>query len=363
MQIRKSPTVYDVAELARVSIATVSRVLRSPEKVAHATRDRVLSAVKELGYVPNASARSLAGRRTGVLGLLIPGHDIPATSSRPADAPGTVQFLEDHHDTHGEPFHIRYFEQLVHGAEAAAWRAGYALLIAAGTSVSRDMVLRDLTGRVDGLAVVSRTIPDDLIARAAGSVPLVLVAGSLEGAADSVQVDNRGGMSALARYVLEVKPPGPTLYLAGPPNSPDAAARELGFRDVIAEIDGAWSTAPADFTWQGGYDAVREQLREQTPGAVIGANDQSALGALSALTEAGISVPEQCVITGFDGIAETRYGRPPLTTVRQPMTDLGIHAVEALLRRIGDPDAEPVDVQLAVDVLLRGSTGNAAPAA
>ncbi|MFC7375049.1 LacI family DNA-binding transcriptional regulator [Brachybacterium sp. GCM10030267] len=362
MPLKKSPTVYDVAEHAGVSIATVSRVLRGPEKVAAGTRERVLSAVQELGYVPNASARGLAGRRTGVLGLLIPGHDIPATSSRPTDVDGEVEFLEDHDDSHAGPLRNRYFEQLVQGAEAAAWRDGYALLIAAGTSVSRDVVLRDLTGRVDGLAVVSRTVPDDLIERAARSVPLVLVAGEIRGATDSVRVDNRGGMSALTRHILTVKPPGPVVYLAGPPNSPDATARELGFRDAVASHDGPWHRVLADFSWQGGYDALGEQLRSGAPGAVIGANDQSALGALAALQEAGIRVPEQCVVTGFDGIDEARYSRPRLTTVRQPMTDLGIRAVEALLRRIADPDAEPLDLQLPVDVLLRDSSGRAAPA-
>lgn len=361
MPRRKSPTVYDVAEHAGVSIATVSRVLRSPEKVTVSTRERVLAAVQDLRYVPNASARGLAGRRTGVLGLLIPGHDISTASRRPVDASGTIEFLDDHHDSHGGPFRNRYFEQLVHGAEAATWDAGYGLLIAAGSSVSRDMVVRDLTGRVDGLAVIARTLPDELITRAADSVPLVLVAGRLPGTTDSVSVDNRGGMSALTEYVLRVKPPGPTLYLAGSVDSPDAVERELGFRDALAAHPGPWHTAAADFSWQGGHEAALEQLRSEPPGAVIGANDQSALGALAALRVAGVRVPEECVVTGFDGIDESRYSHPPLTTVRQPMADLGIHAVEALLSRIADPGAEPRDLRLAVDVLLRQSSELSAP--
>ncbi|MGO1283841.1 LacI family DNA-binding transcriptional regulator [Brachybacterium tyrofermentans] len=361
MPLKKSPTVYDVAAHAGVSIATVSRVLRGPDKVAAGTRERVLSAVQELEYIPNASARGLAGRRTGVLGLLIPGHDIPATSHGRTDTATTVEFLDDHDNSHAGFLRNRYFEQLVQGAEAAAWRDGYALLIAAGTSVSRDVMLRDLTGRVDGLVVVSRTVPDELIERAAHSVPLVLVAGDLPGTTDSVRVDNRGGMSALARYILRVKPPGPVIYLAGPPNSPDAAARELGFRDAIAAHPDRWHSALAEFTFQGGHGAIVDQLRTEAPGAVIGANDQSALGALAALQEAGILVPEDCVVTGFDGIDEARYSRPGLTTVRQPMTDLGVHAVDVLLRRIAHPDAEPHDLQLPVDVLLRDSSGRRKP--
>lgn len=379
MPPRKSPTVYDVASSAGVSIATVSRVLRSPDKVSSSTRERVLEAVQTLGYVPNASARGLAGRRTGVLGLLIPGHDIPATSTRgPGD--GGVEFIDDRDGSHVDPYRNRYFEQLMRGAEAAAWRAGYALLVAAGTSVSRDMVLHDLTGRIDALAVVSRTISDELIEDTAARTPVVVVAGRAPGSGqqadssgsgssdgagsgvriDSVRADNRGGMRALVRHVLAVKPQGPLLFLDGPPDSPDARGRELGFRDAIAEADGdtpQHRVVRADFSWRGGADAIVEQLRREVPAAVVGANDQSALGALAALREAGVSVPDTCVVTGFDGIDETRYSEPRLTTVRQPMVDLGIHTVQALLRRLETPDAPAQDVQLPVDVLLRTSCG------
>ena len=356
----KSPTVYDVAREADVSIATVSRVLRVPEKVSAATRERVLLAVRRLGYVPNASARGLADRRTGVLGLLIPGHDIPATSRHlPAEegAPAAVEFLDDRDGRQADPYRNRYFEQLVRGAEAAAWRAGYALLVAAGTSVSRDVVMHDLAGRVDALAVVARTVPDELLRGSIGRTPMVTVAGEGGPGADAVRVDNRGGMSALVRHVLAVKPPGPVLYLAGPPDSPDAAGRARGFHDAIADQDVPWSTAMADFTWQGGHDAVAAQLEEEIPAAVIGANDQSALGAMAALREGGVDVPGTCVVTGFDGIDESRYSTPTLTTVRQPMIDLGICAVELLLRRLADPEAAPRDLQLPVDVLLRTSCG------
>ncbi|MGY5765143.1 LacI family DNA-binding transcriptional regulator [Brachybacterium sp. DNPG3] len=365
MSTRKQPTVYDVAREADVSIATVSRVLRQPEKVSAATRARVLEAVSALGYVPNASARGLAGRRTGVLGLLIPGHDIPSDSRRaPAEA-GEVVFLDDRDDGSSEQYAARYFEQLLRGAEAAAWRSGFALLVAAGTSVSRDVVLHDLAGRVDGLAVVSRTIPDDLLAQAAARIPLVEVAGRSDddAPADSIGVDNRGGMSALVRHVLAVKPPGPLLYLEGPPTSPDAAGRDRGFHDAIAGSAEPWDAVLADFTWRGGHRAVRAHLAGASgrpPAAVVGANDQSALGALAALREAGVRVPEDCVVTGFDGIDESRHSSPPLTTVRQPMIDLGIQAVDLLLRRIGEPDAEAVHRRLPVDVLLRASCGPAA---
>lgn len=401
----KSPTVYDVARQAEVSIATVSRVLRRPDKVAAATRERVMAAVQQLGYVPNASARGLAGRRTGVLGLLIPGHDLPTTTDREdaRTATGEVAFIDDRDGSAADPYRNRYFEQLVRGAEAAAWREGYALMVAAGRDMGREVVMHDLAGRVDGLAAVSRTVPDELLRTSIGRTPLVLVAGhstadgdgadgGSEGAdgsegddgadgavdgvgprgavgttADAVRVDNRGGMRALVEHVLAVKPPGPVLYLAGPPDSPDAAGRAAGFRDAIggggAGSDGtgrggtAWTELLGDFTWQGGHDAVAAHLEQDTPAAVIAANDQSALGALAALREGGVDVPGTCVVTGFDGIDESRWSTPALTTVRQPMLDLGVRAVELLLRRIADPGAPSTELLLPVDVLLRHSCG------
>ncbi|MFC0675015.1 LacI family DNA-binding transcriptional regulator [Brachybacterium hainanense] len=355
----RSPTVYDVARHAEVSIATVSRVLRHPDKVSETTRRRVLASVEELGYVPNASARGLAGRRTGVLGLLIPGHDIPTTSLREpvGEEGGTVAFLDDRDGRQADPYRNRYFEQLVRGAEAAAWKAGYALLVAAGTSVSRDVVVHDLAGRVDGLAAVARTVPEDLLLRSAGRTPLVTIAGEAGAGSDAVRADNRGGMAALVRHVLAVKPRGPVLYLAGPPDSPDAAAREAGFRDAVADRDVVWSALLGDFTWRAGHDVMAAHLAREVPAAVVAANDQSALGALAALRESGVEVPGTCVVTGFDGIDESRYATPTLTTVRQPMVDLGIRAIELLLRRLADPGADACELRLPVDVLLRQSCG------
>lgn len=357
MPPRKPPTVYDVATRAGVSIATVSRVLRSPEKVMPATRDRVSTVIEEIGYVPNASARGLAGRRTGVLGLLIPGHDAPFSPHRDEARARDVEFIDDMDLGFVDAHRNRYFEQLVRGCEASAWTSGYALMVASGPDLSRTVVLDDLEGRVDGLVVISRAVPDELIARSARRVPLVVVAGGAARAADSVRVDNHGGMAAVTRHVLARKPKGPVLYLGGPSDSPDAIERERGFLREIGGTGEAWRIATADFSTEGGERETRRALTEMRPGAVIAANDQSALGALSVLERAGISVPHECVVTGFDGIEDARWSSPPLTTVRQPMTDVGSQAIHALLRRMADADAPAQELQLPVDVLLRESCG------
>lgn len=352
----KSPTVYDVAARAGVSIATVSRAFRKPDSVRKATRDRVLEAVQVLGYVPSASARGLADRRTGVLGMLLPGHDDDGRPRPAASGPGEVAFLDDRDGSHSSTSRPLYFDELLRGAEAAAWRAGYALMVAAGPAMSREMVLNDIAGRVDGLAIVARTIPEDLVRRTAGRLPIVVVAGDVDPALDHVEVDNRGGMYALSRHVLRVKPGGPVLYLDGPPRSPDAGARAAGFRAAVA-AEGTTDVhlARAGFTRDGGYGATVEYLGSGRPAAVVAANDQSALGALDALREHGVRVPTECVVTGFDGIDGGHYAVPSLTTVRQPMSLLGESSVDVLLRRLDDPALAPQAVKLPVEALLRES--------
>ncbi|PWH06308.1 LacI family transcriptional regulator [Brachybacterium endophyticum] len=364
MAPRKAPTVYDVASSAGVSIATVSRVLRSPAKVSESTRDRVQRAIDALGYVPNASARGLAGRRTGVLGLLLPGPADPLAAHADHAAGSEVGVIDDTDGSYADPDRNRYFEQLVRGCEISAWSAGYALLIASGQHLARTVVLHDLEGRVDGLVVFAGSVPDDLIARSARRLPLAVVAGRAEGAPDSVRVDDSGGMEALTRHVLAAKPPGPVLYLAGPADSADARDREQGFHAAIADARAAGRDVerhlvPTDGTAEAALAETRRILRETRPAAVIAADDPSALAALAALEEAGISVPDQCVVAGFGGVEEARLSRPTLTTVRQPMTDVGIHAVRTLQRRLADADADPVDLRLPVDLLLRQSCGPA----
>ncbi|UFU04549.1 LacI family transcriptional regulator [Ruania suaedae] len=354
MTIRKQPTVYDVAALADVSIATVSRVLRGPQTVRESTRQRVLSAVRELGYVPSASARGLAGRRTKVLGLLLPGETEREPIPPMASTSSEVAFVDDRGDTPAPTPANLYFDEIIRGAEDAAWRAGYALMITAGRGMSRGVVLDDVAGRVDGLAVLASTLEDALVVKAATRLPLVVLAGMTPTDVDRVVVDNRGGMQALVRHVLAVKPSGPVLYLDGPRSSPDAAARARGFEDAVRGREDVHH-APAEFTEAGGRAAVAQFLTRERPGAVIAANDQSALGALAALSEAGVRVPEKTVVTGFDGIHAGRYSSPRLTTVRQPMAQLGEAAVETILQRLEHRDRPPQAIELPVDVLLRES--------
>jgi LacI family transcriptional regulator len=364
----KIPTVYDVAERSQVSIATVSRVLRNPDAVREQTRERVLEAVRFLGYVPSGNARALAARRTNVIGLFLPGHDdLDVTDVVDPGASGEVPVVVDDGFV-GQETENLYFDEVLRGAEIEAWRHGFALMVAAGRGASREALVNDIAGRVDGLAVLARTVSDELLAHVARRIPVVVLAGSeRDDGFDHVSASNRPGMRTLAAHVLAAHGVRAPVYIAGPLDSPDDAERREGFDDALRAAgvpEGDVVVERGDFTREGGR-AVAERL---VAGGVVGsgdsaagrraivcANDQTALGVLDVLEAHGIRVPQDVLVTGFDGIAAGAHSRPRLTTVHQPMVELGRAAVHAITARLDDPGLGPQSLTLPVRVLLRDS--------
>lgn len=362
----KTPTVYDVAARAGVSIATVSRVLRTPEAVRPTTRDRVLGAVTDLGYVPSGSARGLAERRTGVLGLYFPGFDAmdeaPELSELSLDGPVGAEYtvVEERTPPEEERPSSLFLDEVLRGAELEAWRRGFVLMIGVGRGDPATAIARDMAGRVDGLVVLANSVPDEVLARLSTRVPIVVIAGPRHGDRnDHVTVSNTQGMAALTRHVLEQTGGRLPSYLSGPADSPDGAERWEGFRLAITEAGYRADEVPVlrgDFTRSCGRRIGAELVREGLPPALMSSNDQMALGVLDAFQTAGVRVPDDVVVTGFDGIDAARRSTPPLTTVRQPMADLGRAAIQVLARRLDDPERSPVSVRLPVEVVLRGSS-------
>ncbi|WP_380157286.1 LacI family DNA-binding transcriptional regulator [Kineococcus sp. R86509] len=365
----KAPTVYDVADRASVSIATVSRVLRTPDAVREATRERVMTAVRDLGYVPSGNARALAGRRTGVIGLCFPGHDglegedprdEAVRDPRPAmTLRGGVRIVDDRRPGPAPAMRNLYFDEVLRGAEVEAWRRGFALMVAAGRGPSREVIVNDIAGRVDGLAVLARTVSDDLLAHVARRIPVVVLADATRADGfDHVSVDNAAGMQALTTHVVTTLGVRDVVYVAGPQDSPDEAERRRGFLAALTAAGVAPETVPVlrgDFRGDRAFEAVTRLLRERIPRALVCANDQSALGALDAVRAGGLSVPGDVLVTGFDGIDVSRFTEPPLTTVAQPMAELGRAAVRAIVDRLALPQAPRLDTRLPVEVLLRES--------
>ncbi|WP_223628328.1 LacI family DNA-binding transcriptional regulator [Microbacterium sp. EST19A] len=364
--VSKAATVYDVADRAGVSIATVSRVLRSPDAVRPVTRERVLDAVSALGYVPSGSARGLAERRTGVLGLYFPGFDAaeeaPALDVLSAHAGSTSPFtvVQDATDATEEHSTMFFLDEVLRGAELEAWKQGFVLMVGVGRDDPDRSTVRDMAGRVDGLVVLANSVPDDVLARLALRTPVVVLSGRSRGDDyDHVTVSNAEAMAELTRRVLAQTGGAAPAYLAGPDDSPDGAERWDGFSRAISEagirIEDVL-VVRGDFTRASGRRAAEEMLADGLPPALMSANDQMALGALDVFRSAGIEVPKDLIVTGFDGIEAASLSRPRLTTVRQPMIELGRAAVQVLARRLERPDAAPVAVSLPLEIVMRESS-------
>lgn len=390
----KGPTVYHVAERAGVSIATVSFTFRQPEKVKASTRELVLAAADELGYVPSASARGLARGRTGALGLFAydylldpsggpgvqgglaggpdgpPGRPgglsggIPQEPAAGADPEGGDPLDGDPLGGDREEGNLRlfplYVDEVQRGVELECWRRGQALLVGGGNPANNEAVLSDIAGRVDGLAVFPRSVPVEALARIARRIPVVEVSESVRNRGmDHVTVDNASGARAITEHLINVHGLTELMFIGAMPSS-DNDERLEAFRGALATAGVKMRHEPRYPS--GGELSVAETIRTicqqgSLPQAFVCATDQDALVVMDVLAACGVSVPKHVAVTGFDGIAAGRVIRPSLTTVRQPMERMGRTMVELLLDRLDHPDKPPVELKLPVRVVLRESCG------
>ncbi|MCO4236246.1 LacI family transcriptional regulator [Pseudarthrobacter sp. MDT3-28] len=391
----KGPTVYHVAERAGVSIATVSFTFRQPEKVKASTRELVLAAADELGYVPSASARGLARGRTGALGLfaydyLLDPSGGPGVQGGPGmqgglpSGPGGLAGAQgglsggipqepaagadpedgDPLDGDSEEGNLRlfplYVDEVQRGVELECWRRGQALLVGGGNPANNEAVLSDIAGRVDGLAVFPRSVPVEALARIARRIPVVEVSESLRNRGmDHVTVDNASGARAITEHLINVHGLTELMFIGAMPSS-DNDERLEAFRSALADAGVKMRHEPRYPA--GGEFAVAETVRTicqqgSLPQAFVCATDQDALVVMDVLAACGVNVPKHVAVTGFDGIAAGRVIRPSLTTVRQPMERMGRTMVELLLDRLDHPEKPPADLKLPVRVVLRESCG------
>ncbi|MGB9377814.1 MAG: LacI family DNA-binding transcriptional regulator [Mycobacteriales bacterium] len=336
--MEKAPTIYEVAQLAGVSTATVSRALTDAHKLRPVTRDRVLTAARELGYVPSGSARGLAARRTRVFGLCFPDY-----GDSEAESSGTTL----------------YSDEVIRGMERAARKSGYAVLIAASPSDEVADLLLGMAGQTDGLAVLASALPAGLQQRIRRRVPVVMLAGRAEpDHVDRACVANTQGARELTRHLVEDHGLTDTVFLGGPLGSPDSAERQRGYETALKSA-GLHSRGhlTGDFTEASGRSAAAGLVGGRLPQALVCANDQMAVGAMAQFGESGVRVPADVAVVGFDDIALARHVAPALTTVRQPMRRLGELAVELLQQRLADPDRPGQAITLPVQLVRRRSCG------
>ena len=323
-------TIKDVARIAGVSVASVSRALNGHESVTEPTRARILKAAGELRYVPHAGARSLITRRTDTVGVVLP-------------------------DLHGE-----FFSELIRGMDVAARASGRHLLISSshGSASEAALALRTLQGRVDGLLVMSPHADTRMLAaNLPSTLPTVLMNTRVTGGDyAALSVDNYGGATAMMRHLVG-KGYRRIAFISGPAQNFDADERLRGYRDALARAHGAAETIlPGDFSEASGYRAGLDICaRRERPDAIFAANDMMALGCLFALTEHGLRVPDDIALAGFDDIPIARFVTPPLTTVRVRIADLGRLAFERLVGFIESDAVAPTAEQLDCELVVRQS--------
>jgi LacI family transcriptional regulator len=338
-------TLYDVARLAGVSIATVSRVVHEQDLVRDSTRSRVLEVIDQLGYVPDGAAQSLSRRRKDVIGLVC-----------------VERSVSSQYDV--ESMALLFYDAILRGVEAQIRDHNKSLLITYLEEARPDLSrLLSLSGKVDGLLIGEQIVPSELLARLAARLPVVVISGSSrERAADVVTADNRSGSVALVTHLVEDHGLRRLYYVGGPPTAPDAKERSLAMAEVIDAHPGCAlvGSSPGFFTVQSGEKAGEKLLAlpaADRPDAVVCANDQTAIGVLRALGRGGVLVPGEMAVVGFDDIYPGSMFQPSLTTVRQPMRLLGERACARLLDRIARPSLRPKVELLPTELVLRSSCG------
>ncbi|HKC18110.1 MAG TPA: LacI family DNA-binding transcriptional regulator [Candidatus Dormibacteraeota bacterium] len=336
-------TIYDVADRAGVSIASVSRVLNGQGSPKQATRDRVLEAVSELGFVRDGAARALSNGLKEVVGVVFRrGDETPFPDE-------DESFL--------------FIDVIYRGIDLAARKRGFDVLMGSvgfndGNVASR---VAAVAGKADGLILHDRMISPGNITKLASLVPVVTLAGTPTRGAMNVRCDNDAGMRELVRHLVADHGYKSIGYLSGRADSPDNSARA---KTIEAEASKHGATVEMGDDWQGDYSAaggakVINSLLDSNrtlPRAIVCANDQTALGAIHALARHGLRVPNDVAVTGFDDVPVARHLHPPLTTVRQPMQDIGGMAFEILYSKITTGKAQ-ADVVLPVQLIVRESCG------
>ena len=328
---RDGVTIYEVAKRAGVSIATVSRALRDSELVTVETRARVRAAAAELNFTPSRLGRSLAEGRHAANGIVFP------------DLVGP------------------YYAEVVLGYEEVAAELGRSVLIRAthGRPDADEQVL-EMAARVDGMVIMGRSVADEVVARiAATGLPLVLLSRDPVSNVDTVRPENEATARQLARHLVE-HGYRRFAFLGDPTAAPDVAGRYAGLAaGLTAARVRVPDPLPCPLEFDAGRAAAAKLLTGRSrPRVIVCANDELALGALTAASEAGLTVPDEVAVTGWDDLMAARFAG--LTTVRQPMRELGATAARRLHELMNARPAKRTGRQktLPTQLVLRTSCGS-----
>lgn len=324
----------DVARMAGVSTSTVSHVINKDRFVSEAIREKVEAAVKELNYAPSALARSLKLNQTRTIGMLI------TASTNP------------------------FYSELVRGVERSCFERGYSLVLC-NTEGDEQRMNRNLETlmqkRVDGLLLLCTEThqPSKEIIQRYPSIPTVMMDWApFDGTSDLIQDNSLLGGDMATQYLID-KGHTRIACITGPLDKTPARLRLEGYlsameRAGLAIPDGYRITG--DFEFNGGFEAMQKLLAQKPrPHAVFIGNDAMAFGAYQALYQAGLRVPDDMAVIGYDDIELASYMTPPLTTIHQPKDELGELAIDVLIHRMAQPTLQQQRLQLTPVLMERGS--------
>ncbi|WP_449396099.1 LacI family DNA-binding transcriptional regulator [Devosia riboflavina] len=340
---RKTPTIQDVARFANVSTATVSRALSSPEKVSEGTRARVSEAVRVTGYTLNQAGRSLRQRSAKTILVALPDIRNP------------------------------FFSSILDAIEREAAARGYGVLVLNlyfGHETIRRLQDFLLSNRADGLLLLDGSVDTHLLqtlASQAGAIPIVVACEEIPNSGfHTVLTDNVDAAERATQHLIDLghRRIG---HLLGPEHNVVSRERLAGFGKALASsglvMAPEWNFR-GNFDMESGFAAAARFLSmTERPTAIFAANDESAIGFLSALRQHGIICPQDISVVGFDDLGVAPHYVPPLTTMRQPREALGRMAAEALIDLLEDPDAlgMPLRIVLRSELVVRESTARIAP--
>lgn len=330
-QTTRAATRTDVARLAGVSTAVVSYVVNNgPRPVAASTKTRVLAAMEELDYRPNAVARALRLRSAQAVGLVVP--DVSNT----------------------------YFGALARELSVQAFTAGYALLLGdADNDIDRERAQVEslVSHQIDGLVIVSL---DPASVAETGATPTVFLDQRSRPGQLSVVVDDRGGAAQAVAHLIGHGRRRIAL-LSGPVGAPGVAERELGWRRELEAAGLSTSddlVVRSEFSRAGGFEAARDLLRRtETPDAVFVTSDVQALGLLAAARRLGIDVPRDLAVVSFDGTEDAVFSDPPLTAIEQPIRRIAEAALDAVLHKDAERELSEAPLTIPVELVVRDSCG------
>lgn len=327
-------TMRDVAERAGVSVSTVSHVINNTRAVSDESRQRVTQAMEELGYKPNALARSLRRRKTNTLGMIVPDSANP------------------------------FFAEVARAIEDASFAQNYSVILCNSEGdLEKQQAYTDvlIENRVAGILFVAAGVSTELVNDLGRRrVPLVVVDREVPGVAvDTVLTNHAQGGRLATQHLIDLGHRR-IACISGNSDVSPSAERVTGYRETLEKNDLFYDerlVVKGDFQYESGYEATRHLLMmEKPPTAIFACNDLMAVGCISAARELGLRVPNDLSVVGFDDVRLASFTNPPLTTIVQPKVEIGTLATKMLLERLANLDAPPRFKRLDTRICIRRST-------